>query len=426
MGLGDDYQEIFAMHSSSGSSGNPFYWPALKADSLSVPDLIGQLLENWFDIERKKTLAIVGLSLGSWAGGEYISWALKTMALNHSYPFWVFSCGNHHDEIIRAISQMESSVDLIILFMVPSAIGHFYLKASQLKQTLPFEKLRYIVMGEPFPESIRASLQRRAGVKDNSPFMFSVYGSADTSGLGIETLTTIALRKLLYQNNALASELGIEYPIPNFFHFTARDTFVEVLDGHLCVTRWQGIPLVRYILYDRVGLYSWQGLKQAILKSAMLQPEDKPWLEILSSASDRLPDLLAVSGRADSCVILKGTNLTEYMLDAAVKCQELSGVLTGLYRAKIIYEQERQYLQFDLEIIGAIKPDRAIVDRIYHTLVQMLGKVQPEFLDDWQNVYSQWDRDPTKRILRLNLIPWPSLSQKTETSIKQRGIVKNS
>ena len=423
--LADDYEEMLAIYSSSGSSGKPFYWPTLKSNSRSVPAGTRRLLEDWFAIDRKKTVAIVGLSLGSWIGGEYISWALKTMALDTSYLFWIFSPGNHHDEIIKMVCQMEPLVEQIILFINPSAIAHIHLKASQLKQSLPFDKLRYVVTGEPFPESIRATLQRRAGVEENTPFMFSVYGSSDTSGLGIESLTTVALRKLLYRNNALASALGIATPIPHFFHFTAPDTFLEAVDGHLCVTGWQGIPLVRYVLYDRVALYSWQELKKAILTSELLKHEDEPWVNILSSGSDQLPDLIAVTGRADSCLILGGTNLTEYMLDAAVKDEELQGVLTGLYRAQIVYEQESQYLAFDLEIRQGVSPNEEAIDLIYHSLVKSLGRVEPIFLNKYKNVYSDWDSDRTKRILQLNLMPWPALSKTTETSIKQRGIVKS-
>ncbi len=68
--------------------------------------------------------------------------------------------------------------------------------------------------------------------------------------------------------------------------------------------------------------------------------------------------------------------------------------------------------------------DEATMDKVYQSLVQSLGRVQPIFLNYWQNIYSDWDDDPNKRILRLNLLPWPTLSQATETSIKQRGIVK--
>ncbi len=275
----------------------------------------------------------------------------------------------------------------------------------------------------PFAESLRASLQKRAGVEDDTPFLFSLYGSADTGTLGVESQATVALRKLLYRNNVLATELGIESPIPHFFHFLATDTFVETVDGNLCVTRWQGIPLIRYILYDRVSLYSWKELKQAVLTSKHLDSENETLIKILSEASEQLPDLLAVTGRGDKCLVLGGDNFTEYMLDAAVKCEELDEILTGAYRAQIICEEDRQYLAFDLEIRQSFSPNQVIIDRVYYSFMQSLGKLQPCFLACWQNIYSAWDNDPTKRILRLNFIPWPGLSELTKTSIKQRGII---
>ncbi|MBP5976130.1 hypothetical protein HW132_26200 [Brasilonema sp. CT11] len=422
--LADDYEECFSIFRSSGSSGQSFYWPQMKSTSRSSPTALKIFLEDAFAVHQKKTLAIVGSALGSWIGGDAMSWILKSMAVDAAYPFYVFSPGNNFDEIIEMICKMSPLVDQIIVFSVPSVIAYLHLKASQLKQSLPLDKLKHMVTGEPFPESLRASLQKRAEVEEDTPFMFSLYGSADTGTLGVESLATVALRKLLYRNNALASELGIESPIPHLFHFLATDdAFVETIDGYLCVTRWQGIPLVRYILYDRVALYSWKELKQAVLSSKLLDSGNEALLKILSEASEQLPDLLAVTGRADKCVILSGSNFTEYLLDAAVKCEELDEILTGLYRAQIIYEEDRQYLAFDLEIRQDISPDKAMIDQVYYSLMQSLAQFKPSFLNQWQNIYSGWDNDPTKRILRLNFIPWPGLSQAAKTSIKQRGII---
>jgi phenylacetate-CoA ligase len=423
--LADDSEEIFTIFRSSGSSGNSFYWPQLKSASRSSPAALRAFLESAFAVHQKKTLAIVGLPLGGWIGGESFSWALKNMALDTPYPFWVFSPGNHPDEILKMVCKMEPLVDQIVVFIVPSAVAHLHLKAEQLKQSLPSKKLRYIVTGEPFPESSRASLQSRAGVEEDTPFMLSLYGSADTGPLGAESLASVALRKLLYRNNELANSLGIESPIPHFFHFLDPETYLENVGGHICVTRWQGIPLVRYILYDRVALYSWKELKQAILTSEVLDSGDAALVKILSDASDQLPDLVAVTGRADSCLILGGANLMEYMLDAAVKCEELHDILTGLYRARIVYEEDRQYLAFDLEIREGISPEEATNNRVYYALMQSLGRVQPIFLNFWQNIYSAWDSDPEKRILRLNFVPFPGLSQATETTLQQRGIVRS-
>jgi len=420
----DNSEEIFTIFRSSGSSGKSFYWPQLSASG-SSPAAFRSFLEGMFAVHQKKTLAIVGLSLGSWIGGDFFSWNLKNMALDTPYPFWVISPGSHPDEILEILCQMNPFVEQFILFLVPSTISYLNLKASQLKQAIPFSKIRYIVTGEPFPESVRASLQKRAGVGENSRFMFSLYASADTGTLGAESLASVTLRKLLYRNSALANYLGIESPTPHFFHLFVSDIYLEIVDRHLCVTRWQGIPLVRYMLYDRVALYSWKELKHAILTSDMLNYEDATLVKILSDASDQLPDLLAVTGRGDSCLIFGGSNLMEYMLDAAVKCEELQDILTGLYRARIIYEEERQYLEFDLEIREGVSPDQATTERVYHSLVQSIGRVNPEFMNKWKAVYSAWDSDPEKRIFRLNFVPFPGLSQTTETTIKQRGIVRS-
>ncbi|MBD1882017.1 hypothetical protein [Coleofasciculus sp. FACHB-T130] len=421
--LADDADKIYAIARSSGSSGNSFYWPILKSNSRFVGLKTRIFLERTFAVHKKKTLAIVGLSLGSSLGGVSFSWALNNMAANTPYPFWVFCPGIQQDDIIEMICKMNPFVDQIILLIVPSAIAHLHLKASEQKRSLPLEKLRYIVIGEPFPESIRTSLQNRAGIAEDIPFMFSMYASADTGGLGTESLASIALRKLLYRNQKLANSLGLESPIPHFFHFIASDTFVELVDGHFCVTRWQGIPLVRYILYDRVALYNWRKLRKAILISDKLDSQDEALVKIIAKSSPWLPNILAVTGRSDSCLILLGTNLTEYMLDAAVKCEELNDILTGLYRARILYEEDQQYLEFDLEVRQGVTSDEAVSDRVYYSLVKTLGQVQPEFLDDWKRVFSAWDNVPNKRILRLNFLPWPNLSQNTEKTIKQRGIV---
>lgn len=151
---------------------------------------------------------------------------------------------------------------------------------------------------------------------------------------------------------------------------------------------------------------------------------DEAWVRLLESASEMLPDLIALTGRSDSCLIIGAANLMEYMLDEAVKNEELNDILAGLYRAKIIYEENQQYLSFDLETRQGIALDQEKIDRVYYSLVKTLGRLEPYFLEAYKNLYSIWDNDPTKRIFRLNFLSYPSLSQTTETSIKQRGIVR--
>jgi phenylacetate-CoA ligase len=63
-----------------------------------------------------------------------------------------------------------------------------------------------------------------------------------------------------------------------------------------------------------------------------------------------------------------------------------------------------------------------VTEIVYPRLIRALGRVQPEFHDDWKSIYDTWDGDPEKRILKLDLVPWPEMSCTLEHEIKSRGI----
>ena len=79
----------------------------MKSGNGSSPKAFKNFLEGTFAIHQKKTLAIVGYSLGSWVGGDALSWNLKNIAVDSTYPFFVFSPGNNLDEIIEIIFQQS-------------------------------------------------------------------------------------------------------------------------------------------------------------------------------------------------------------------------------------------------------------------------------------------------------------------------------
>lgn len=420
--LGDDSNDSFTIFASSGSSGASFFWPQLRSRHQQVIPRLQQFLEASFDIRNRRTMAIVGLALGSWIGGEHMSWALKSLALAVDYPLCVFSPGSNHEEIIRMIASSDPYVEQFILCLCPSAIAHIRLRAEEAGMALPLHKIRFVVLGEAFPESVRISLQRQAGLPEGGAVMLSIYGSADTGLLGVESAASVALRRLLVEFPDLADDLGIGALVPHFFHNIAPDAYLETMGGELLITRWQGVPLLRYNLHDSVRLFSWKRTRRAVLELLAGGKGGSASARLLEQAGDGLPDLLVVAGRSDSTLILCGTNISEAMLDAAVRCRELEPYLTGVYRAAIDYDGDRQRLALELEFGQGRTLSPGEVDEVYGLLVRALGRVQPEFLDDWRNVYQIWDNDPAKRILDLRCSQWPALSDMLAKGIKHRGI----
>lgn len=422
--VGEDFAQTFNIFSSSGSSGRAFYWPQLKTSHSASEARLRQFLESTFAIHQRRTLVIVGLALGSWIGGDFLSWLLKSIAIDTSYPFATFSPGNKHDEIISILRSASPFVDQFILACCPSAIGHLILRAEQAGTPLPLEKMRYLTLGEPFPENLRTALEQNTQTPADETLMLSVYGSADTGVLGAESRASITLRKLALANSCIAEELGLDHVIPHFFHQADPDAYLETINGELCITKWQGIPLVRYNLHDNARLYHWPDIAARFPDWAQRYPELAPTLQQLSNMAPlALPGLIAITGRSDSCLILCGTNITESMFDEAVRTPDLAHILTGTYHAGIVLENGRQRLALTLEYHPYRGSSGELIDVIYPKLIQALGRVQPEFHDDWTNIYQTWDNDPEQRILKLDLVPWPAMSSNLEGKIKQRGVV---
>jgi phenylacetate-CoA ligase len=416
----DHFNEILYVLRSSGSSGRPFYWPQLKSQYRNYDSQLERLLIHLLDVNKKKTLCIVGLALGSWIGGELVSWVLKNISLRAKYPLTVFSPGNQHEEILDMIKEAGSLPDQILIFLCPSAISQLFALAKHKKITLPYKKLRFGMIGEPFSEEFRRNITDYCHMAFPEIIMASIYGAADTGMIGVETKFSIALRHLLDADSKVREALEIGRPLPNLYHITARDTYIESIGKELVFTRWQGVPLMRYNLHDEGGIFCWNKIKDALRRLKLSEENEKIKSMILNNYF--LPDLIAIHGRTDGMIILCGTNITESMLLLAMEDPELKKTCSGAFKVRLAVEPDgRQILCWDIELSPGTHASAGLEDSIYRTLVERLGHVQPEFASDYQQMYRYWDGDREKRIFRINLLPWPALRDQN-IKVKSRAI----
>ncbi len=416
----ENLNDMHFVFRSSGSSGRSFYWPQLKQQYRSFDLLFEDTLINNFSIRRKKTAIIVGLSLGSWIGGDLISWAAKNVALRSNYALTVFSPGNQHEEILEIINGINGKVDQIILFVCPSTIGHLALLAEEKRFRGVFNKLRFLVIGEPFSENFRSRLGVKCKVKPPEIVLSSVYGSADTGIIGIESNTVAFFRKLLSRCGKLRKYYGLTGSLPNFFNLSVKEAYIEIVNGELVFTAWQGLPLIRYNLHDSGNLVDWDAVKM-VLKDVTLDKESEKLKSYVIKEKSN-PTIIAVGGRSDGTIYLCGTNISESMLGSAVNDKLLQKIVTGHFYVSVLERKGRQQLRWDLELRPGVYPDKKTVSLIYTKLVESLGKFQPEFLADYNNVYSKWDSDVSARIFQFKFYAWPELSGKPD-SAKHRIIL---
>jgi phenylacetate-CoA ligase len=419
------WRDIYSIIRSSGTttphgSTRGFFWPQLRSqDATSSPLLEARLVET-FQLGVRKTLAIIGLSLGSWAGGEQFAFTFKALALKTGFPLVVFSPGNQHGEILELIAAIGDEVDQILVALCPSAIFYLERLAEQRGQVLPLGKISFLVTGEPFPEELRLDLVRRAGGAGGRPRLVSVYGSADTGILGAESQPLVLVRQFLHSHPSVARQIGFSSgSIPNLYHVQRGETFYEVVDGKLVITRWQGIPLARYDLKDRVSLFSWPVLCR-ILAAADV-PSAALWNRL---ADEPLTDVMSVAGRAQGCLFLCGSNIFESMIEDVFLRSDLRHLGTGAFCVWTELDGGQQVLWWQVELdAGRVQPDEIEVLRLHHQLVRLLGEQQPEFAEDYAKFYRPFEQRGF-RIFRFHFTPAPTLSERQREAVKRKIIVE--
>jgi phenylacetate-CoA ligase len=421
----ESYGDIYAIIRSSGATSpdgtsRGFFWPQLRSHDTALAPLLQARLIETFRLGERKTLVIIGLSLGSWAGGEQFSLTFKALALRNGFPLVVFSPGNQHAEILEMIGAIHDEVDHILIALCPSAIFYLEQLAKRTEQILPLEKISFLVTGEPFPEELRLDLARRARHPGAEPTMLSVYGSADTGILGAESFPLIGIRQFLHARPEVAQQLGFaSASIPNLYHVQRDETFYEVVDGELVITRWQGIPLARYNLKDRVQLHSWPVLCRALAVADTGKASF--WNDL---ADQPYPDVLSVAGRAQGCLFLCGSNVFESMIEEVFLQSALRDLSTGAYCVWTELDAGRQVLCWQVELKeGRAEPDESEVQHLHEGLVQLLGRQQPEFAADYETFYRPFEPSGL-RILRFLFTPSPRLSQWQLKKIKRRIILE--
>lgn len=413
---------IVSFHRSSGFSKKSTYWPAINQEAEFLPhNRTVQNLQALYDIEHKTILHVIAFSLGSWVGGDSISAALKTTFAKYDCPSIVYSPGNDYRDAIETMMKFEKTFDLFVVYITPSSISDFLMMAESMKQKLPLNKIKFMVGGEMFPESLRTQLYNKVDPHERPNMMISLYGSADTGVIGMESRYCAMIRQIL-QNDTIRNQLGLTDGLPLFHHRYGDKFFAESVDGQIVMTVWQGIPLVRYNLKDRVDFFDWKTLKDRVLSFENSAPEYKAQFEFLKQAPDQLPDVIAIYGRADKGVIISGSNISENILNQAIR-SSVDGLTQGKYQAEVVYgKYDNQRLAVTIEVsdLSAMTPDinKTVQKKITHKLCAL----QTEFEHDHAKRFSAFDDDPERSIVTVKFVQWPYFSEKNARQVKHRVV----
>jgi phenylacetate-CoA ligase len=152
---------------SSGYSGTSFFWPRLAEEDKDYPTYMKLAYEQFYQIHEKSTLMIITLALGSWVGGEKISWATREIAIQSKNPFTVITPGLNLGEIIEIVEYFKNKYDQIVIVGYPPFVKTIIDEGERCGIDWKSFTVKIGLGGEGYSEDWREYIREKIGMDKN-------------------------------------------------------------------------------------------------------------------------------------------------------------------------------------------------------------------------------------------------------------------
>ncbi len=361
---------------SSGSTGQPTFWPRSLAHELEVAVRFEQVLHDSFQAHTRSTLAIVCFALGNWVGGMFTTSCCWHLA-HKGYPLLVATPGNNKAEIMRIVKALAPQFEQTVLLGYPPFVKDVIDAGMAEGITWADYQPKLVFAGEVFSEEWRSLLATRMGSAAPCFDFASLYGTADGGVLGNETPFSIAIRRWLATQPEAARTLFGESRLPTVVQFDPKSRYFEEHHGTLVVTGNNSVPLLRYHIADKGGVISFAAMWEFLNRYGILSYTD---LGLPENFSPRELPFVFVFGRADFTVSFYGANIYPENISVGLEQAELTAWLTG----KFVLESQTSeagdaYLHISVELLPGVTVQEALIPQIAESIRTQLLRLNSEF-----------------------------------------------
>ncbi|MFI6531856.1 phenylacetate--CoA ligase family protein [Nonomuraea sp. NPDC050547] len=348
---------------SSGSTGEPSFWPRSAADERVIADRFEEVFDA-FETRSRRTLAVVCFALGTWVGGLFTLNCVRHLA-ERGHRVTTIAPGSDKREILRVIPPLAPHFDQIVLLGYPP----FLKDVIDAGSGWPAYHLKLVTAGEVFSEEWRTLVCERAGIADPVTSTASLYGTADAGVLGNETPLSIELRRFLSGRPDLARRLFGESRLPTLVQYDPSVRYFEEHAGTLVFTGDNGIPLIRYHIADEGGLIPYAGML-AFARSHGLAP----------SARGPEHPFAYVFGRSHFTVSYYGANIYPENVAIGLEQPEIAGSVTGKFVMEVEEDKTRnRHLIITIELSPGTPPTPSLSRLAATSIRTQLNRLNSEF-----------------------------------------------
>jgi phenylacetate-CoA ligase len=359
--------QMHTIASSSGSTGEPVFWPREVEQEIEGAKIHEHLLNEVFDVKNNKTLIINSFGLGNWIAGMYTEFCLYLLRLK-SLPFTLASPGYNQDETFKIVNNFSKYYDQTIIACHPPILKMMIENGEN--EGINWKKLniKFLGAGEGFSENWRDYLLSMVNQKNPYNSFINIYGSADAGLMGFETPLSIYLRRLTSRDNELNKELFNSDRNPYLYQFDPEFKYLNInYDQEILITCDATAPLLKYNIHDKGGILDYlkvYGLNK--LDTNLLKGFCLPFVYIF--------------GRDKFMTTLYGVNIYPENIKAVLEHKTLQNFLTGRYVSeKQIDKNSDQYLELTAELKPKIKASGKIAENIKKLFILTLRELNSEY-----------------------------------------------
>lgn len=325
LSLAGDLSSKYTIEKSSGYGGGSFFWPRLAEEDAIFPKYIEYSFVQFYGIDKKSTLVILTLALGTWTSGEKMAEALRMAAKNPNYKMTVVTPGANLEEVIEIVKNLSAEYEQTVIVGYPPFIKSVI--DEGIRHKINWKKLntKLGLGGEGYSEAWREYMAEKIGLSKKDLLGISGgYGAADVGmSVGREYPISVLIRKLAYCNKKLAADLfGTHSVLPSLLQYNPSTFYIETdQNGEILFTVKAGIPLVRYNIHDKGGVIEFDQMLR-ILKKHDIDIYGKLKSYGYSKGDIWQMPFFYVFGRSDGTISVGGANIYPENIEAAFYHQD--------------------------------------------------------------------------------------------------------
>lgn len=368
----------------SGSTGHPTYF--YRSNQLDWQYSL--ILDNFIKIRlnnKGPILVIVCFGMGLWIAGIITYKAFELASNRNGYPISIITPGMNKKDIIHALKKLSPNYEYTILAGYPPFIKDVLEEANNSISNFSSFKLRMLFAAESISEDFRSYLYNNFNIDNKYLDIMNIYGSADIGAMAYEGPASIFLKEYSLHNKLLFEKFFNQST--EFFtlaQFNPLFINFESVDNNIVLTGDSEIPLVRYAIGDRGGVFNFNKV-DVIFRDNNLSFIHQATIRNIQKYISRLP-FVYIYERANLTITFYGLLIyPEWFKDIFLQ-EHLNVYFTGRFVLHTKYnDKQNQCIEVNVEL----KKNRQINSKINKILQESIVSNLCDKSSEYSEIYKQ-------------------------------------